>query len=153
MTTIIFPILTFTTVFFTGIAIGMYISSQIKKRIDKQTDNDDLTLVQKDDNGNLVKIPVQDHTYIKPKPLIGLRKTKIKLNKYELDYLMNQIEKHLNSIGETYEESEYVKELYENLLKTKTNDKTSDQWETIQPGKKETKSKTKKTRKKKKQND
>lgn len=156
MTTIIFPILTFTTVFFLGIAIGMYISSQIKKNINKQTSNDDLTLTYKDENGNVVKMPVQDDTYAPPKTLFSMRKTKIKLNRYELEYLMKQIEKHLNTIGETYQENEYVQELYENLLKDKKqkpNDKTSDQWETIQPGKKETKSKTKKTRKKKKQND
>ena len=79
MTTIYFPIITFTLVFLTGLTIGIYISSLFNKR--KQTNYDDFSppadhdedpsIVTKEDgldvtyidhNGNKVKVPVQNIT-------------------------------------------------------------------------------------------
>ena len=116
MTTIIFPILTFSLTFIAGVVLGIFISSQIEKRIEKSIEKESkkfLTYI--DQNGNVIKHPIQDATI----EFRNYPKTKIKLNKYELDYLINNIEQHLNNLGETYEENAHVQELFENLIKTK----------------------------------
>jgi hypothetical protein len=126
MTTILFPVLTFTMIFLLGIVIGIYISSQIEKNIDKSIQKvSSKYFTYKDQNGNTLKCPVQNHTLDNYMSLRDIPKTKIKLNKYEFDYLIKNIEDHLNSIGETYEENEYVQELFKNLInQNKTNGKT-----------------------------
>tara|TARA_R100000781_G_scaffold63337_1_gene40196 strand:- start:2454 stop:2831 length:378 start_codon:yes stop_codon:yes gene_type:complete len=122
---LIIIILTFLVVFLFGITIGIFIYNFLKNKINK--DFNDKTKYHysfKDDNGNMVRIPVQNITLdVKEKRFIDVSKTKIKLNKYEMDYLIKNIEMHLNNIGETSEENEYVKDLYENLIK-KGNGKT-----------------------------
>tara|TARA_R110000851_G_C13073102_1_gene565051 strand:+ start:55 stop:489 length:435 start_codon:yes stop_codon:yes gene_type:complete len=132
MTTIFFPILTFAMVFLLGIVIGIYISSQIENHIDKSIQKvSSKYFTYKDQNGNTLKSPVQNHTLENHVSLMDIPKTKIKLNKYEFDYLIKNIENHLNTIGETYQENEYVQELYKNLLnkngktKSKTDEKHS----------------------------
>ena len=132
MTTIIFPILTFSVVFILGITAGIFISKILEKHQMKKN-KDGLNFIHKDSNGNLIRIPIQNHTNSiennvpKNKSLFSMRKTKIKLNKYELDYLLKQIEKHLNTISETYEENEHVKDLFENLIKSKPIKKSKNQ--------------------------
>lgn len=117
MTTILFPILTFTMIFLLGIVIGIYISSQIENHIDKSIQKvSSKYFTYKDQNGNTLKCPVQNHTLEDHVTLRDIPKTKIKLNKYEFDYLIKNIEDHLNTIGETYQENEYVQELFKNLI-------------------------------------
>ena len=77
MDNLIFPIFTMIVMFGSGIALGMYISSQLKQKIDKNVDesyDDDLpehepSIITKEDafeyvdkNGNKLKIPTQNHT-------------------------------------------------------------------------------------------
>jgi hypothetical protein len=130
MTTILFPVLTFTIVLLMGIVIGIYISSQIEKKIDKSIESaTSKYFTYIDNNGNKLKHPIQDHTFQDHLTLRQIPKTKIKLNKYELDYLIRNIEDHLNTIGESYEENQYVQDLFDNLIKTtkyeKSKSKTS----------------------------
>ena len=121
MTTIIFPILTFAIIFILGITIGFYISTKIENKIETRIQNKlESFFTYKDQNGNIIKIPIQDHTMITPDlTLDDIRKSKIKLNKYEMEYLIKNIQEHLNNIGETPEENEHVKELFKNLKKQK----------------------------------
>ena len=125
MTTILFPLLTFTLVFILGIIFGIYISKHIEKKIETRIQkNIKAFFTYKDQNGNILKIPIQDHTMITPDlTLDDIRKSKIKLNKYEMTYLIQNIQKHLENIGETPEENEFVTELFKNLKKPNGNTK------------------------------
>ena len=116
MTTIIFPILTFLLVLILGITLGFYIATQIEKKIETRIQNNiESFFTYKDQNGNTIKIPIQDHTMITPDlTLDDIRKSKVKLNKYEM---IQNIQKHLENIGERPEENEFVTELFKNLKK------------------------------------
>lgn len=121
MTTIIFPILTFSLVLLLGITIGFFISTIIERKITfKQKKDLCDSYTYKDTNGNIVKVPIQDHTMITD-VLLDHNKfnSKIKLNKYEMSFLIQNIQKHLENIGETPEENEHVQDLFNNLLKSK----------------------------------
>lgn len=116
MTTIFFPILTFSLVFILGLCIGIFIQQKIEKKVEKSIkDISKKYFTYTDQNGNIIKYPIQDSTI----QFRNYPRTKIKLNKYEMDFLIKNIEKHLNTLGETYEENEYIQELYENLIKSK----------------------------------
>ena len=121
MTTILFPLLTFTLVFILGIIFGIYISKHIEKKIETRIQkNIKAFFTYKDQNGNIIKYDAQDSTLkIQEKTLTEIKKSKIILNKYEMEYLINNIQDHLNNIGETPEENEHVKELFKNLKKQK----------------------------------
>ena len=57
MTTIIFPILTFSMVLLLGITLGFYIASQIEKKIETRIQNNiESFFTYKDQNGNTIKI-------------------------------------------------------------------------------------------------
>ena len=118
MTTIIFPILTFSVVFLIGLIFGILISLNYQKKIIKNIES---FFTYEDENGNIVKYTAQDTTFnFEQKTLEKIKGSKIKLNKYEMEYLIRNIQMHLDNIGETTEENEFVKDLYENL-KTKKN--------------------------------
>ena len=55
--------------------------------------------------------------------LDDIRKSKVKLNKYEMTYLIQNIQQHLENIGERPEENEFVTELFKNLKKPNGNSK------------------------------
>ena len=123
MTTIIFPIITFSIVLILGICIGFFISSQLEKSIDKsikEVSKKYFTYI--DENGNTLKSPIQHHTFGKSISLKELSSKKIKLNKYEMQYLIKTIEDHLNNVGETYEENEHIQDIFENLIKKRKNE-------------------------------
>ena len=125
MTTIIFPIITFSIVLILGICIGFFISSQLEKKIDKSIkDVSKKYFTYIDENGNTLKFPIQNHTLFKSISLKEFTMKKIKLNRYELDYLIKNIEDHLNNVGETYEENEYIQDLFKNLIKKNKNEQT-----------------------------
>tara|TARA_R110002020_G_scaffold466850_1_gene689875 strand:+ start:368 stop:817 length:450 start_codon:yes stop_codon:yes gene_type:complete len=131
MTTIIFPILTCALILILGICIGIYISSQLEKKIDKsikEVSNKYFTYT--DQNGNVLKYPIQNNTMTKNISLKEFQSLKIKLNKYELDYLIKNIEDHLNKVGETYQENEHIQELFANLI-TKNKENASRKPKTI----------------------
>ena len=121
MTTIIFPILTFALVLLLGITIGFFISTLIERSITLKHKKDlGDCYTYKDPNGNMVKVPIQDHTMITDVMLDQNKfNSKTKLNKYEMAFLIKNIQKHLDTIGETPEENEHVQDLFNNLLKTK----------------------------------
>jgi hypothetical protein len=122
MTTILFPILTFSMVLILGICIGIFISSQLEKKIErsiKDISKNYFTYI--DENGNTLKCPIQNHTLDQTITLKEFQSKRIKLNRYEMDYLLKNIEDHLNNVGETYEENDHIQELFKNLINKETN--------------------------------
>ena len=122
MTTIFFPILTFSMILILGICIGIFISSQLEKKIERSIkDISKKYFTYIDENGNTLRCPIQNHTLDQTITLKEFHSKKIKLNRYEMDYLLKNIEDHLNNVGETYEENEHIQELFKNLINKETN--------------------------------
>ena len=119
MTSILFPILTFSLVFIFGITCGIFIATLLERKIilKKHKDLDD-HLNYQDNNGNIIKMPVQNNTMMDHIQF----NTKTKLNKYEMAFLIQNIQNHLDNIGETPEENEHVQDLFKNLIKKNRNE-------------------------------